>query len=90
MALKGAGQGRRPFFGKDEFIYDPECDLYTCPAGEILLLRMRNVARRSLIGYRAEADICERCSLKSDCTTSKTGRQILRHFEEEYVDRVKG
>ncbi len=50
---------------------------------------MRNVAR-SLIGYRAKAGTCEACSLRSDCTTSKTGRQILRHFDEEYVDRVKG
>jgi transposase len=88
MALKGAGQGR-PFFGKDEFAYDPERDLYTCPAGEPLVPRVCNVAR-SLIGYRAKAGTCQRCSLRSDCTTSKLGRQILRHFDEEYVDRVKG
>jgi transposase len=87
MALKGAGQGR-PFFGKDEFTYDPNQDLYTCPAGELLLPHVRNAAR-SLIGYRAEAGTCERCSLRSDCTTSKTERQILRHFDEEYIDRVK-
>jgi transposase len=87
MALKGAGQGR-PFFGKDEFAYDPERDLYTCPSDEILLPRMRNVAR-SLIGYRAKAGTCQRCPLKLECTTSKTGRQILRHFDEEYVERVK-
>ena len=88
MALKGSGQGR-PFFGKDEFTYDPNQDLYACPSGELLAPRTRNVAR-SLIGYRAKAGTCERCSLRSDCTTSKTGRQILRHFDEEYVDRVKG
>ena len=86
-ALKGAGQGR-PFFGKDEFAYDPERDLYACPAGEILVPHMRNVAR-SLIGYRAKAGTCDACSLRAECTTSKTGRQILRHFDEEYVDRVK-
>ncbi|MBA3426118.1 MAG: hypothetical protein H0U04_16605 [Rubrobacter sp.] len=51
--------------------------------------RMRNVAR-SLIGYRANAGTCDTCELRLDCTTSKTGRQILRHFDEEYVDRVKG
>jgi len=51
--------------------------------------RTRNVAR-SLISYRAKAGTCDACSLRSDCTTSKTGRQILRHFDEEYVDRVKG
>ena len=88
VALKGAGQGR-PFFGKDEFSYDPKRDLYTCPAGKILLPRMRNMAR-SLIGYRTKAATCDACSLKPDCTTSRLGRQILRHFEEEYVDRVKG
>src|SRR5215217_2586734 len=87
VALKGAGQGR-PFFGKDEFAYDPERDLYTCPSDEILLPRMRNVGR-SLIGYRAKAGTCDACPLKLECTTSKTGRQILRHFDEEYVDRVK-
>jgi transposase len=86
-ALKGAGQGH-PFFGKDEFTYDSQRDLYTCPAGEILLPHMRNVAR-SLIGYRAKAGTCDTCKLRSDCTPSKTGRQILRHVDEEYVDRVK-
>jgi transposase len=88
MALKGAGQGR-PFFGKDEFTYDPKRDLYVCPSGELLAPRTRNVAR-SLIGYRAKAGTCNACPLRSDCTTSKLGRQVLRHFEEEYVDRVKG
>jgi len=88
VALKGAGQGR-PFFGKDEFAYDSGRDLYTCPAGELLAPRTRN-ATRSLIGYRAKAGTCAACELRPDCTTSKTGRQVLRHFEEEYVDRVKG
>jgi Transposase DDE domain len=54
-----------------------------------LLPRMCNVAR-SLIGYRAESGTCDdACPLKLECTTSKTGRQILRHFDEEYVERVK-
>ncbi len=88
VSLKGAGQGR-PFFGKDEFAYDPERDLYTCPAGKLLVARSRNAAR-SLIGYRAKAGTCDACDLRPDCTTSKTGRQVLRHFEEEYVERVKG
>jgi len=87
MALKGAGQGR-PFFGKDEFTHDPGGDLYTCLAGELLVPRMRNVSR-SLIGYRAKAGTCGASLLRAECTISKTGRQILRHFDEEYVDRVK-
>ncbi len=27
--------------------------------------------------------------LKPKCTPSKKGREVLRYFEEEYVDRVK-
>jgi hypothetical protein len=84
---RALGQGR-PFFGKNEFAYDPERDLYTCPAGEMLKLRTRNVAR-SLIGYRVKAGTCKACSLNSDRTANNTGRQILRHFDEVYVDGVK-
>jgi hypothetical protein len=86
VALRGAGQGRS-FFGKDEFAYDPERDLYTYPASESLPPRTRNVAR-SLIVYQARAGTCDACSLRSECTTSKMGRRVLRHFDEEYVDWV--
>jgi hypothetical protein len=86
VALRGAGQGR-PFFGKDEFAYDPERDLYTCPANESLPPRTRNIAR-SLIVYQARAGTCDACSLRSKCTTSKMGRRVLRHFDKEYVDWV--
>jgi Transposase DDE domain len=33
--------------------------------------------------------MCASCELRPDCTTSEPGRQILGHFQEEYVDRVK-
>jgi hypothetical protein len=88
-ALKGAGQGGSVLRQRRVRLRSPKRDLYTCPAGELLVAHMRNVAR-SLIGYRAKAGTCHACSLRSDCTTSKQGRQILRHFDEEYVDRVKG
>ncbi len=87
VSLKGAGL-ERPFFGKDEFTYDAGRDRYTCPAGEPLVSRTRNVAR-SLIVYQAKAGTCERCPLRSECPASKRGRQVLRHFDEGYVDRVK-
>ena len=35
-----------PLFGKDVFPYDPGRGLYTCPAGELLPWRTRNVAGR--------------------------------------------
>jgi transposase len=87
VPLTGAGKAR-PFFSKEEFAYDAEEDLYRCPAGEILLPRTNNRARRLTV-YKATAGTCEACELKPECTDNKTGRQVLRYFEEAYVDRVR-
>ena len=88
MPLTGAGKKARPFFSKEEFAYDAERDLYRCPAGEVLLPRANNTARRLTV-YKADAGTCERCELRSRCTENKTGRQVLRYFDERYVDRVR-
>jgi len=42
-----------------------------------------------VVKYRADAGTCEACSLKAKCTPSKKGREVLRYFDESYVDRVK-
>jgi transposase len=87
VPLSGAGKAR-PFFSKEEFAYDTEEDLYRCPAGEVLLPRTNNKARRLTV-YKARAGTCEACELRPECTTNKTGRQVLRYFDERYVDRVR-
>src|SRR5829696_8884446 len=87
VPLTGAGKAR-PYFSKEEFAYDPEQDLYRCPAGETLLPRTKYKARRLTV-YKAKVGTCEACELKPKCTDNKTGRQVLRYFEEAYVDRVR-
>jgi transposase len=87
VPLTGAGKAR-PYFSKEEFAYDTERDLYRCPAGEILLPRTNNTTRRLTV-YKANAGTCEACELKPKCTDNKTGRQVLRYFDERYVDRVR-
>jgi transposase len=87
VPLTGAGKARS-FFSKEEFSYEAERDLYRCPAGKILLPRSRNNARRLTV-YKTEAGTCERCELRAMCTENKTGRQVLRYFDEAYVDRVR-
>jgi hypothetical protein len=87
VPLSGAGKAR-PFFSKEEFAYDTEEDLYRCPAGEVLLPRTNNKARRLTV-YKARAGTCEACELRPECTDNKTGRQVLRYFDERYVDRVR-
>jgi transposase len=87
VPLTGAGKAR-PYFSKEEFVYDPEQDLYRCPAGEILRPKTFRAARNQIL-YKTEPGTCTSCSMRAQCTDNKTGRQVLRHRDERYVDRVK-
>ena len=87
MPLTGAGKAR-PYFSKEEFAYDPELNIYQCPAGEVLTPKTIRTARNQVI-YKAEPGTCDSCSMRARCTDNKSGRQVLRHLEERYVDRVK-
>jgi hypothetical protein len=87
MPLTGAGKAR-PYFSKEEFAYDPELNIYQCPAGEILTPKTFRTARNQVI-YKTVPGTCDSCSMRARCTDNKTGRQVLRHRDERYVDRVK-
>jgi transposase len=87
VPLTGAGKAR-PYFSKEEFAYDPDRDIYRCPAGETLTPKTFRSARSQIL-YKTEPGTCASCSMRSRCTDNKTGRQVLRHRDERYVDRVK-
>jgi hypothetical protein len=87
VPLTGAGKAR-PYFSKEEFAYDPDRDIYRCPAGETLTPKTFRSARSQIL-YKTEPGTCTSCSMRSRCTDNKTGRQVLRHRDERYVDRVK-
>jgi transposase len=87
VPLTGAGKAR-PYFSKEEFAYDPQQDLYQCPAGEILRPKTFRAARNQVL-YKTEPGTCDSCSMRAQCTDNTTGRQVLRHRDERYVDRVK-
>ncbi len=87
VPLTGAGKAR-PYFSKEEFAYDPEQDLYQCPAGETLRPKTFRAARNQVV-YKTEPGTCDSCSMRAQCTDNKSGRQVLRHRDERYVDRVK-
>jgi hypothetical protein len=75
-------------FGPGHFRYDPEKDVYICPADEHLHRRARTSGNRGT-QYRAKAKVCNACELKARCTTSERGRMLYRPFEEDYYDRVR-
>jgi hypothetical protein len=87
VPLTGAGKAR-PYFSKEEFTYDPEQDIYQCPAGEILRPKTFRAARNQIL-YKTKPGTCTSCSMRAQCTDNKTGRQVLRQRDERYVDRVK-
>ena len=82
-------QGKRTsLFTIEDFVYDAEKDLYTCPAGETL--RRRGHDRRGgYVRYAASASACNECPLKSRCTKGPKGRWLSRGLEEEYLERVR-
>ncbi len=79
---------RTPFYGKHEFRYDPERDVYLCPNNAILRLSKVAYTEREN-RYQGDAATCNACPLKSECTPSDHGRLLHRSFDEEYLERVR-
>ena len=73
----------------DDFYYNEEHNHYICPEGHVLPLWSCRKSEDVFV-YRADAAICNRCAVKTECTNSKSGRHIFRPFAQGYLDRVKG
>ncbi|MGB9057672.1 MAG: IS1182 family transposase [Pseudolabrys sp.] len=74
-------------FGKQDFVYVAEEDVYLCPAGEQLTYRYTNEEDgKTLRRYWTTA--CEACALKSKCTTGKE-RRISRWEHEAVLEVVQ-
>jgi hypothetical protein len=95
VALHRSG-GKPTIFGREDFTYEPQEDVYICPAGELL----RPLGKKKdgedeedreekVTTYRAKASSCQRCELRAGCTSNKLGRGLTRGPLEEYVDRVR-
>jgi hypothetical protein len=74
-------------FGKQDFVYLPEQDVYRCPAGERLKYYFTNV-EKGLTLRRYWTNACRDCALKSRCTTG-VQRRITRWEHEHVVEAVQ-
>lgn len=83
---KGTGT-RKGIFEPSDFMYNPEEDLFICPAGELLEAR-KFKKKRNHFEYSLPAKVCNSCSLKSQCTRSKQGRTIKRHIRQDDLDKM--
>jgi hypothetical protein len=62
------------------FDYSHHHDAWTCPEGEYLWPHEYDAERR-LVRYRARAHVCNGCPVKSRCTDSDEGREIVRPLD---------
>lgn len=72
------------------FNYDSEKCEYTCPEGKKLVLKRKDrKGKDDKIVDIYKCKECYNCKLKNKCTTSKTGRTITRHKEQQWLDQYK-
>ncbi|NJO32149.1 MAG: transposase [Rhodospirillales bacterium] len=84
MTSSAKSDGR---FGRQDFVYIAEEDIYRCPAGEHLTYRYTNEeAGKVLRRYWTTA--CSKCPIKSQCTTGPE-RRIARWEHEHLLDAVQ-
>src|ERR1700732_4419212 len=69
-------------FGKQDFRYVAEEDIYICPAGEKLTHRFVN-EENGLVLHRYWSNTCRTCALKAQCT--KGPQRRITRWEHEYV-----
>jgi transposase len=74
-------------FGKQDFVYLPEEDVYRCPAGERLPYRYTNEEDGKML-RRYWTTACPNCSLKAQCTTGPQ-RRITRWEHEHLLEAVQ-
>jgi transposase len=84
MTSGAKSEGR---YGKQDFVYLSDEDVYRCPAGERLSYRYTNEENGQKL-RRYWTNACSHCTLKDRCTTGKE-RRITRWEHEEVVEAVQ-
>ena len=84
MTSNAKADGR---FGKQDFRYVADEDVYICPAGETLPYRYTN-EEDGLILRRYWTNACQSCPIKKNCTSGKE-RRITRWEHEHVLEAVQ-
>jgi len=84
MTSNSKAEGR---FGKQDFRYVAEDDVYICPAGERLAHHYTN-EENGLVLRRYWTNTCQSCTIKHSCTTGKE-RRITRWEHEHVLEAVQ-
>jgi len=83
-------------FSRSEFAFDPERNLYVCPAGKELKKYLRSfskprvgVTKEGTMIYFARKHDCEACALKPQCCPNVPARKIARSVYEAARDKAR-
>lgn len=91
-AASRSGEIPTPEFYNDKFIYNPQTDNYTCPAGQTLTTNGTLYNVKSWNGYmqikQYKTRACRTCECHSKCTSSpkERGRILQRSIYQDAVD----
>ena len=84
MTSNSKAEGR---FGKQDFRYVAEADVYVCPAGERLTYHY-TTEENGMALRRYWTNACQSCAIKQSCTTGKE-RRITRWEHEHVLEAVQ-
>ncbi len=81
-------------FSREDFVYDPATDSYTCPGNREPRTYRRNFSKPrkanggkdGFIRYRASKHDCDACPLKQQCCPGNPGRRVMRSVHEAARD----
>lgn len=82
-----SGSEKKGIFNRSLFKYDSSKDVYICPANEELKYRYSSVEKGLTIKrYHLDVMTCRSCSMKPQCSKSKTPRRISRWEHQDEID----
>ncbi len=82
-----SGSEKKGIFNRSLFKYDSSKDIYICPANEELEHRFSSVEKGITIKkYLLDVMTCRACSMKPQCSKSKTPRRISRWEHQDEID----
>jgi transposase len=82
------GRPRHGKFSEAAFTYDPQEDVYLCPAGQ-RLKRRRYDGQSETFQYQCKTKVCRTCPLRSQCTDAQRGRTLKRHLRQEEIQLMR-
>jgi hypothetical protein len=79
MTSNSKAEGR---FGKQDFRYVADEDVYVCPAGEKLTYSF-TIQDKGMVLHRYRTTACHNCAIKNSCAKSK--ERLISRWEHEHI-----